>query len=39
MLRDDYDCKVSVEKKISGRKSQWTWRQEKLFGGKPPIVK
>jgi hypothetical protein len=39
MLRQDNDHKGSVEKKISGREPQGTWRQGKLIGGKPPVVK
>jgi hypothetical protein len=38
-LHKDYDSKGSVEKKIPGRGSQGTWRQDELFGGKPPVVK
>jgi hypothetical protein len=38
MLHKYYDCKGSVEKKISGRESQGAWRQDELIGGKPPVV-
>jgi hypothetical protein len=39
MLRKDYYRKGSVEKKVSGRESQWIWRQAELIDGKPPAVK
>jgi hypothetical protein len=39
MLHKDYDRKGSVEKKIFGREFQGSWRQDELFGGKPPVVK
>jgi hypothetical protein len=35
----DYDRKVSVAKKISGRESQGAWRQDEMIGGKSPVVK
>jgi hypothetical protein len=38
MSRKDYDLKGSI-KNISGRNSQTIWRQQKLTGGKPPVVK
>jgi hypothetical protein len=38
MLHKDYDSKGSDEK-MSGRESQGAWRQDKLIGGKPPVVK
>jgi hypothetical protein len=38
MLRKDYESKYSVEKKNAGRESQGACRQEKLNGGKPPVV-
>jgi hypothetical protein len=38
MLRKDYESKYSVEKKITGRESQWACRQDELIGGKPPVV-
>jgi hypothetical protein len=38
MLHKDYDRKGSAEKK-SGRESQWSWRQDEVMGGKPPVVK
>jgi hypothetical protein len=34
----DYDRKGSVEKKISDRESQGAWREDKLIGGKLPVV-
>jgi hypothetical protein len=34
----DYDRKCFVEK-ITGRESHGAWRQEKLIGGKPAVVK
>jgi hypothetical protein len=37
MLHKDYDRRCSVEKK-SDRESQGAWRQDKLIGGKPPVV-
>jgi hypothetical protein len=39
MLRKDYDRKGSVEKKSSVRDPQGAWRQDKLIGGKSPVVK
>jgi hypothetical protein len=39
MLHKDYDCKSSVEKKISRRESHRTWHQDELIGGKPSVVK
>jgi hypothetical protein len=39
MSYKDYDRKVSVGKKISGRDPQETWCQGELIGGKPPVVK
>jgi hypothetical protein len=32
-------AKYSVEKKNTGRESQGACRQDKLIGGKPPVVK
>jgi hypothetical protein len=39
MLHKDYDRKGSVEKKNACREYQGTWHQDKLIGGKPPVVK
>jgi hypothetical protein len=41
MLHRDYDRKGSVTKKkyIPDRELQGAWCQDKLIGGKPPIVK
>jgi hypothetical protein len=39
MLRKDYNRKGSVAKKHSGREPQRAWRQDELFGVKPPVVK
>jgi hypothetical protein len=39
MLHKDYDRKVSVAKKISGREPQGARRQDELVGGKLPVVK
>jgi hypothetical protein len=39
MLRKNYDHKGSVEKIISNRDPQGVWRQDKLIGGKLPVVK
>jgi hypothetical protein len=39
MLRNDYDRKGSVEKRISGREPQGAWRQDEVIGGKQPVVK
>jgi hypothetical protein len=40
MLHKDYDRKCSVEKKkTTGHESQGACRQNKLIGGKPPVVK
>jgi hypothetical protein len=30
---------VQLENKITGRQSRWPCRQDKLIGGKPPVVK
>jgi hypothetical protein len=38
MLHKDYENKYSFEK-IAGRESQGACRQDKLIGGKPPVVK
>jgi hypothetical protein len=44
MFDRDYDRKGSVAKKKKkkkrerGRELQEAWRQEKLFGGKPPVI-
>jgi hypothetical protein len=38
MLHKDYYHKGSVGEKNFGRGSQGAWRQDKLFGRKPPIV-
>jgi hypothetical protein len=39
MLHKDYDHKCSVEKESPGRGSQGARRQDKLIGGKMPVVK
>jgi hypothetical protein len=39
MLRKDYNRNCSVERKIAGHESQGAYRQDKLIGGKPPVVK
>jgi hypothetical protein len=39
MLHKGYYRRSSVEKINSGRESQGAWRQDKLIGGKPPVVK
>jgi hypothetical protein len=39
MLHKDYYRKNSAGEKIFGRGSQGAWRQDKLIGGKPPVVK
>jgi hypothetical protein len=39
MLHKDYYRKDSVGGKIYGRVSEGVWRQDKLFSGKPPVVK
>jgi hypothetical protein len=39
MLHKDYDRKGSVGKKISGRESQWAWRQDELIDGKQSVLK
>jgi hypothetical protein len=39
LLCKDYDCKGSIEKKISGRDPQGAWCQDELIGGKPPVWK
>jgi hypothetical protein len=38
MLHKDYDRKGLVEK-VSGREPQGAWHQDKMMGGKPPVVK
>jgi hypothetical protein len=38
MLHKDYDRKCSVEKN-TGRESERACRQDKLIGGKPPVIK
>jgi hypothetical protein len=39
MLHNDYEHKGSVEKKIFGHEPQGAWRQDKVVGNKPPVVK
>jgi hypothetical protein len=41
MLRKDYGRNSSdaKEKKLCGRESLGTWRQDELIGGKPSVVK
>jgi hypothetical protein len=39
MLHKDYKRKGSIAKKNSGREPQGAWRQVKLIGSKPPVVK
>jgi hypothetical protein len=39
LVREDYDGKDSVEKKIAGRESQGARRNDELIGGKPLVVK
>jgi hypothetical protein len=39
MFHKDYDRKCSVEKKVTGRESQGACCQDKLIGGKLPIIK
>jgi hypothetical protein len=39
MLHKDYYLKDSFEEKICGREPQGAWRQDKIIGGKPPVVK
>jgi hypothetical protein len=39
MLHKAYDRKSSVGKIFSDHGSQGAWRQDKLIGGKPPVVK
>jgi hypothetical protein len=39
MLHKDYNRKHSVGKKNTGREYQVAWRQDKLIGDKPPVVK
>jgi hypothetical protein len=40
MLHKHYDRSGSVGKKMAdGHESQGVWRQDKLIGGKPPVVK
>jgi hypothetical protein len=38
MLHKDYYRKGSVGEKISGSGPQGAWRQDEMFGGKPPKV-
>jgi hypothetical protein len=38
-VHKDYYRKGSVGSKNLGRGSQGAWRQDKLFGGKPPVLK
>jgi hypothetical protein len=33
MLHKDYDCKCSIEKKITGRESEGACRQDELIDG------
>jgi hypothetical protein len=37
MLHKDYKS-VQLKKKIAGRESQSTFRQDERIGGKPPVV-
>jgi hypothetical protein len=37
MLHKDYN--LNLENKITGREAQGACRQDKLIGGKPPVVK
>jgi hypothetical protein len=39
MLHEEYDRRGLVEKTDSGRESQGAWRQDKMIGGKPTVVK
>jgi hypothetical protein len=39
MLHNDFDRKGSVEKKFSDHGHQVAWHQDKLTGGKLPVVK
>jgi hypothetical protein len=39
MLHNDYERKCSVEKEIAGCESQGACRQDKLIGGKLPVIK
>jgi hypothetical protein len=40
MLHKNYDHKGSVaKKKNSGHEPEEAWRQDKLIGDKPPVVK
>jgi hypothetical protein len=39
MLYKDHDRRCSIEEKNSGRESEGARRQDKLIGGKPPLVK
>jgi hypothetical protein len=41
MLQKDYDRKgpVAHKTKLSDHDPQEAWRQDKLIGGKPPVVK
>jgi hypothetical protein len=39
MLHKDYDHKCSAGEKNADRESQVACRQDKLIGGKPPVVK
>jgi hypothetical protein len=32
------ECVQLKKKRIAGRESQWTWHQDELIGGKPPVV-
>jgi hypothetical protein len=38
MLLKDYNRKYSVEKRNTGRGSQWAWHQDEMIDGKPPVV-
>jgi hypothetical protein len=39
MLHEDYDCKGSVERKITGHDPQGAWHQDELIGAEPPVIK
>jgi hypothetical protein len=39
MLYNDYGCKGSAEKEISGSDPEGAWRQDEVIGCKPPVVK
>jgi hypothetical protein len=39
MLHKEYDRKGSAEKGIFVREPEGAWHQDKLFGGKPRVVK